>query len=78
MLLVISNHLNEKLLNLSLDLFKDFLSFFDGNTFQNFKVSSAEVVAIFSPSGDIAKWRTLDLCPSNYPVFYLFGLYTTT
>ena len=37
----------------------------DPKMFQNLKVSSADADTIMSPSGDLAKCSTRDVCPRN-------------
>jgi hypothetical protein len=53
------------------------LCFLDGNTFQKRRVSSPEPVTIFYPSGDIAKYNTLYVCPCKVAIFFIsFCLHT--
>lgn len=50
----------------------------DGNTFQNLRVSSPAPVTIFSPSGLIARYSTLMLCPVKVAIFFIEGYFHTT
>lgn len=44
---------------------------------QNLKVSSPAPVTIVVPSGFIAKYKTLYVCPVNVSIFYIFGIVQT-
>ncbi len=52
-------------------------SFLPGNTFQNLKVSSPAPVTTVLPSGLIARYRTLKVCPVKVDIFYILGYLQT-
>jgi hypothetical protein len=46
--------------------------------FQNLRVSSPAPVTIVSPSGDIDKYKTLDVCPVNSAILSIVGYFQIT
>lgn len=48
-----------------------------GNTFQNLRVSSPAPVTIDDPSGLIAKYKTLKVCPVKVVIFSIEGYFHT-
>ncbi len=52
-------------------------SFLLGKMFQNLNVSSPAPVTIVLPSGLIAKYNTLYVCPVSVAIFYIFGYFHT-
>jgi len=48
-----------------------------GNTFQNLRVSSPAPVTIEDPSGLIAKYNTLNVCPVKVAIFSIDGYFQT-
>ena len=48
-----------------------------GNTFQKRRVSSPAPVTMDDPSGLIAKYNTLNVCPVNVAIFSIVGYFHT-
>jgi hypothetical protein len=48
-----------------------------GNTLQNLRVSSPAPVTIDDPSGDIARYNTLKVCPVSVVIFSIDGYFQT-
>ena len=62
----------------TIKLFNLMFSYFSGKAFQNRRVSSPAPVTIVFPSGLTAKYKTLQVCPSNVATFFISGYFQIT
>ena len=63
--------------NPNVELNDEPLDRFEGNTFQNLKVSSPAPVTTDCPSGDIPKYNTRYVCPVKVATFVILGYFHT-
>jgi len=70
----IKHHLRQMDSVLRVDLSLHSFSFL-GKMFQKRKVSSPAPVTMVVPSGFIARYNTLYVCPVRVSIFYIFGIF---